>query len=110
MTTTLHGCSVAISGGDDCSVRLWDLATGEQIGQPLTGHTESVTAVATALLGDTPVAVTGSNDCTIRLWNLTTGKQLRSPFTFPFPVKSVAATGDQLLVAFGPEIAALTIR
>ena len=36
------------SAGQDDTVRLWDPASGkqEQVGDPLTGHTDSVTAVA----------------------------------------------------------------
>ena len=34
------------SGGDDGTVRLWDVATGRQIGDPLTGHTGAVPSVA----------------------------------------------------------------
>ena len=30
------------SGSDDDTVRLWDVATGRPIGQPLTGHTGAV--------------------------------------------------------------------
>ena len=28
-----------VSGGDDGTVRVWDLATGAPVGEPLTGHT-----------------------------------------------------------------------
>ena len=37
-----------VSGSDDRTVRVWDLATGNPVGDPLTGHTGGVTAVATA--------------------------------------------------------------
>jgi WD40 repeat protein len=58
-------------------VRLWDLATGRQLGEPLTGHTDWVTAVATATLGGAPIAISKGRDRTIRLWNLSTGQQIR---------------------------------
>jgi WD40 repeat protein len=42
----LDGRPVVISGGDDLTVRVWDLATGTPIRNPLTGHDGPVTAVA----------------------------------------------------------------
>ena len=35
-----------VSGSVDNTVRIWDADTGQQIGAPLTGHTEPVAAVA----------------------------------------------------------------
>ena len=35
-----------VSGSDDKTVRLWDAATGQPIGEPLTGHTGGVNSVA----------------------------------------------------------------
>ncbi len=37
---------VIVSGSDDQTVRIWDATTGHPIGEPLTGHTGWVTAVA----------------------------------------------------------------
>ena len=42
------GRAVAVTGSDDATVRVWDLAAGTPIGAPLTGHTSTVGAVATA--------------------------------------------------------------
>lgn len=49
--------------------------------EPLTGHTEAVSAVAVTELDGVTVAVTGSSDQTVRVWDLTTGQQLGEPFT-----------------------------
>ena len=46
----LDGRPVVVSGGDDATVRVWDLATGAPVGDPFTGHTGWVTAVAVAEL------------------------------------------------------------
>ena len=39
------------SGSDDTTVRLWDAATGQPVGQPLTGHTDAVSAWRSAPTG-----------------------------------------------------------
>ena len=56
----LDGRPVAVSGSDDGTVRVWDLATGTPVGDPFTGHTGGVTAVAVAELDGRPVAISGS--------------------------------------------------
>jgi WD40 repeat protein len=60
------GHLLASGGGDDMTVRLWDPATGQPIGQPLTGHTGPVKAVAFS--PDGHLLASGSDDMTIRLW------------------------------------------
>ncbi|MFE7476646.1 WD40 repeat domain-containing protein, partial [Streptomyces sp. NPDC057575] len=62
-------------------VRVWDLATGEQVGEPLTGHTDRVSAVATAIVDGRAVAVTSGEDNTARVWDLLTGRQVGQPMT-----------------------------
>jgi hypothetical protein len=37
---------VVISGGDDGTVRVWDLATGVPVGNPFTGHKGAVQSLA----------------------------------------------------------------
>ncbi len=78
-TAVLDGRPVAVTGSDDTTVRVWDLGTGRPIGDPLTGHTSTVGAVATAVLDGRPVAVTGSYDATVRVWDLGTGKLQPQP-------------------------------
>ena len=60
--TELDGRPVVVSGGDDQTVRVWDLATGAPVGDPFTGHTGSVHAVAAAQLDGRPVVVSGGDD------------------------------------------------
>jgi WD40 repeat protein len=51
----------------DGTVRVWGLATGAPIGQPL-AHSAGVLAVAIAQLDGRLVIVSGSEDTTIRTW------------------------------------------
>ena len=41
---------------------MWDAATGQPRGDPLTGHTDWVTAVAIGRIGDRDVIVSGGDD------------------------------------------------
>lgn len=75
------GRPIAVTGGGDATVRIWDLVTGSPIGQPLTGHTGRVGAVAAAVVlpDGRPIAVTSSWDATVRVWDLVTGRPMGSP-------------------------------
>ena len=44
----LDGRTVVVSGSGDRTVRVWDLATGTPVGEPLTGHEGGVRSVALA--------------------------------------------------------------
>ncbi|MFJ2030225.1 protein kinase [Streptosporangium sp. NPDC087985] len=77
----LGGKPIAVSGGDDSTVRVWDLAAGKQLGQPLTGHGNAVTSVAVSRSDGRSIAVSGSYDGTVRVWDLAAGKQLGQPLT-----------------------------
>jgi WD40 repeat protein len=80
-TAMVDGRPVAVTSSKDATVRVWDLATGRQVGEPLTGHARSVLGVATAVVDGRPVAVTGSKDATVRVWDLATGRQVGGPLT-----------------------------
>ncbi|KAG2074409.1 hypothetical protein BDR04DRAFT_1071309 [Suillus decipiens] len=64
------------------TVRLWDVATGQQVGEPLWGHTDLVLSVSFS--PDGTRIVTGSWDKTVRLWDVATGQQVGEPFSAPF--------------------------
>ncbi|MFE5029496.1 trypsin-like peptidase domain-containing protein [Streptomyces sp. NPDC056656] len=76
---TVDGTPIAVTVGRDNAVRVWDLVTCTQRGEPLKGHTGQVNTVACAVVRGTPVAVTGSSDSTVRIWNLTTGGPVGKP-------------------------------
>jgi WD40 repeat protein len=63
-----------VSGSWDKTVRLWELATGQEV-RRFTGHENWVLSVA--VTPDGKYVVSGSWDKTVRLWDLATGKEVR---------------------------------
>jgi WD40 repeat protein len=66
-----------VSGSIDTTERVWDVATGTQVGVQMTGHQGTVTSVAFS--PDGKRIVSGSVDRTVRLWNAATGKPFGQP-------------------------------
>ena len=93
-----------VSGSDDNTVRLWDVATRTPIGQPLTGHESSVYSVSFSPDGKTIVSGSGSGvgfanslgigDNTVRLWDVTTGTPIGQPLIGRLSVYSVSFSPD----------------
>jgi len=75
------GTPVIVSGSRDETVRVWRLADGTPMGEPLYGHHYGgVSAVAVGALPDgTPVIVSGGDDSTVRVWRLADGTRVRKP-------------------------------
>jgi WD40 repeat protein len=70
----------AIRGGDDRTVRVWDLESGEPALGPLTGHPGGVRAVAAGALPDgTPVIISGGGDRAVHVWRLADGTPVGEP-------------------------------
>ena len=88
----------AVSGSDDGTVRVWDLATGREEAV-LTGHTDWVRAVAVSQ--DGARAVSGSDDGTVRVWDLATGREEAALTGHAGEVFSVALTPDGALAVSG---------
>ncbi|CAL1289348.1 unnamed protein product [Larinioides sclopetarius] len=69
--TVTHDCETVITGSNDMSLKVWEVATGK-LTQVLAGHEGSVTCVAVAPLSPSLV-ISGSSDCTLILWDMLTG-------------------------------------
>lgn len=67
----------------------------------LTGHTDSVLAVA--VTPDGKLVISGSDDSTVKIWNRETGKELNTFKGHTHAVRSVAVTPDGKLVISGSD-------
>ncbi|MFE3188395.1 hypothetical protein ACFXHA_05260 [Nocardia sp. NPDC059240] len=90
---TINGRPVAVTGGADATVRIWDLITGTPIGEPLNGHTLAVSAIACTMADGRPIAVTGGQDTTVRIWDLLTRTPIGEPLNgHTLAVSAIACT------------------
>jgi len=71
-------------------VRVWDVAAGRQLGDPLIGHTGPVNAVAAGELNGRPVAVSVGDELTLHIRHLPAGDEI---------VIEIAASGLGIAVA-----------
>jgi eukaryotic-like serine/threonine-protein kinase len=88
----------ALSGGEDRTVRLWDLETGKEL-RRFEGHQSGVSSVAVA--PDGRLGLSGSYDRTARLWDLETGKEVHWFDRHGGSVACVAFSPDGRLAATG---------
>ncbi|NJP08995.1 MAG: hypothetical protein HC866_05510, partial [Leptolyngbyaceae cyanobacterium RU_5_1] len=77
------------SGGDDQTVRLWDMQTAQCL-KILQGHTNWVRSIIFSPNGQ--MLASGSQDETIKLWNIETGKCLET-LRAPRPYEGMNITG-----------------
>lgn len=104
VTRTLHGhtdritsiCAgpddrVAISGGRDGTLRIWDLESGECV-RTLTGHTGAVLSVAASADGRT--VVSAGRDKTVRVWDRDDGRCVHTLTGHGGLVYAVAVSAD----------------
>jgi WD40 repeat protein len=89
---------VLASAGYDNQVRLWEPATGKELGR-LAGHQSYLQPLAFSR--DGALLATGSADKTVRLWDVATRKQLRVMRGHRWTVDAVAFSPDGKLLASG---------
>ncbi|MEV5385464.1 serine/threonine-protein kinase [Streptomyces sp. NPDC052721] len=82
---------LALSGGEDGTVRLWDVHTGRCLGV-LDGHGAKVRSVSFS--GDGRFAFSGGEDGSVRWWELATGRMLRAYADGGQGVHSVCPSAD----------------
>jgi tetratricopeptide (TPR) repeat protein len=87
-----------LTGSEDNTARLWDAATGQPLGLPMT-HQDQLDAVVFSPDGKT--VLTGSHDKTARLWDAATGQPLGLPITHQARVSAVAFSPDSKTVLTG---------
>jgi WD40 repeat protein len=102
LTFSLEGASI-VSGGDDKTLKLWDVQTGGVI-RTFCGHTGQVWSISISP-SHTTIA-SGSEDKTIRLWDIQTGEchcviELQEPvdcvtFSPMDPQHLVSESGDDI--------------
>ena len=84
------------SAGLDKTVRLWEVATGQEV-RTLTGHTDRVWDVTFSRNGS-QLASAGA-DATVRLWEVATGQGVRTLTGYTGAVRGVAFSPDGNLLA-----------
>ncbi|WP_160150679.1 WD40 repeat domain-containing protein [Nonomuraea solani] len=101
----LEGRWVVVTGGQDATVRVWDLRSGEPVGGPLTGHTGPVRCVTATVADGRLIVLSGGADGTIRVWDPVSGEQVGKPFTghtgAVCAVESAVVDGRLLAVSAG---------
>ncbi len=94
--TQLRDDDRLVSGSDDNTLRIWDLATGTCV-RTLTGHTGGV-ATVTQLRDDDRI-VSGSWDKTLRIWDGYTGECLKTLTGHTDIVRTVIQLRDSRLAS-----------
>ncbi|TDD01506.1 WD40 repeat domain-containing protein [Nonomuraea deserti] len=94
--------AVIASRNSSDPVTIWDLSTGNALGDL---PSKATGAVAAATVDGQPIAATTSHQ-TVRVWKLTTRRQVGSDLHFPKPVRGVAISADgHVIVCFDRDIA-----
>lgn len=83
--------SIALSGGEDHTLRLWDVQTGKCT-RIFKGHNDQVLSVCMSLNGR--LALSGSQDNALRLWDVQTGRCMQTLRGHTGAVTSVCLSAD----------------
>ncbi|NRQ33376.1 WD40 repeat domain-containing protein [Nonomuraea sp. NN258] len=78
---TLNERALLVSGSSDASVRIWDPATGQVVGDALIGHTGWVTSVCAFTLNGRTLLASGGGDERVRIWDPATGQAVGDALT-----------------------------
>ena len=87
--------TILATGSNDGTARLWDVATQQQIGAPMTADSQYVKGVAFS--PDGTILATTSDDGTARLWDVATQQQIGTPMT------AAPVNADLSRLAFSPD-------
>jgi len=79
-----------ISGGDDGTIRIWEIESGLQIREPFQGHdwscyknsnipSFSISINSVAISSNADRLISGGDDGTVRIWNMESGLQIVKP-------------------------------
>lgn len=90
----------AASAGEDRTIRLWDLASGEEK-RRFEGHADEVTSLAFA--PDGQHLLSGGRDRSVRWWDVRTGQEVRRFRGHTEGVRAVAISADGRLALSGGE-------
>ncbi|MGK5557029.1 hypothetical protein ACSNOI_36010 [Actinomadura kijaniata] len=77
----VDGRPIAVTGGHDPHVEVWDALTGEAVGGPRPTAGAHVSALAVTGLDGRAVVLTGEGDNTLRMWDLATGRPAGTPLS-----------------------------
>jgi WD40 repeat protein len=95
-----------ISGSDDKTIKVWDIATGNLI-HSLKGHGDKVRAVAISSDGKT--LASGSDDSTVKIWNVGKGDLIYNLKGHDDNVRSLSISPDGRTLASGSDDSTINI-